>query len=590
LQPKVQNFNLKQIILNQLNSKMKTKNLHTLGIVFVAAVGLVSCNGLGKMVKKADTVTYTVTPQPLEMHGDTVAVTISGKYPPKYFGKKVVLTVTPKIGEHALKALTLVGEKATGAGTKIAFKAGGSFSYSDRIAYTPDMKNTDLKIGATGVVKSKSKEIPAKKIGDGTIITPLLTTQDEKAILGPDKFVKVLPVSADLEIFFIINESTVRPSEISRKETKDFKAFCKRAENKGFAMKGMSVSAYASPDGELSKNANLAEERAKHTIKAMMDELKKDKVNAGKEESFYTKSTTAEDWDGFKKLMEASDIKDKDLILRVLTMYTDGDQREKEIKNLSQTWTVLKEKILPKLRRSVSVLNCDSTGRTDERISQLATSSPDSLNNEEILYAATLTKDMNTKMTIYKAAEKRFPNDWRSANNVAYIALMQNKAGDAETELQKADKLSPNNPAVMNNLGIVSRWKGDRKKAKDYYSKAGSSPEVSYNLGVIAILDGKYSDAVSKMNGANTFNSALAKVLAGQADAGAQTLDNSPVKDDALSYYLKAVIGARTSKTDMVISNLKAAIAKDGAYKDMARTDLEFFKQRDNADFKSITQ
>jgi Flp pilus assembly protein TadD len=569
---------------------MKTKNLHNLGLVFLGAVGFVSCNGLGKMVKKADTVTYTVTPQPLEMHGDTVAVNISGKYPAKYFGKKVVLTVTPKLGDHALKPTTLIGEKAAGSGTKIKYKEGGSFSYSDKIAYSPDMKNADLKITASGTVKKTTKEIPAKKIGDGTIVTPLLTQPDEKGIMATDKFQKVLPVSAELEIFFVINESTVRPSEISRKETKEFKAFTKRAENKGFAMKNMNVSAYASPDGELSKNANLAEERAKHTITAMMAELKKDKVNAGKDESFYNKVTTAEDWEGFKKLLEASDIKDKDLILRVLSMYQDGDQREKEIKNLSQTWTVLKETILPKLRRSVSTLNCDSLGRTDDRITVLAGTAPDSLNNEEILYAATLTKDLNTKMNIYKAAEKRFPNDWRAANNVAYIALMQNKANDAETELMKADKLSPNNPAVMNNLGIVYRWKGDRKKAKEYYAKAGNSTEVSYNLGVIAILDGKYSDAVSKMGNANTFNAALAKVLNGQGDAAAQTLDNSPGKDDAISYYLKAIIGARSGKTDMVISNLKAAIAKDGSYKEMARTDLEFFKMRDNADFKSITQ
>jgi tetratricopeptide (TPR) repeat protein len=569
---------------------MKTKNLHNLGIVFVAAVGFVSCNGLGKMVKKADTVTYTVTPQPLEMHGDTVAVAISVKYPAKYFGKKVVLTVTPKLGEHALKPATLVGEKATGAGTKIGYKTGGSFSYTDRIAYAPDMKNTDLKITASGAVKSKTKEIPAKKIGDGTIVTPLLTVKDEKAILAPDKFQKVLPVSKELEIFFIINESTVRPSEISRTETKEFKAFCKRAENKGFAMKNMNVSAYASPDGELSKNANLAEERAKHTITAMMAELKKDKVTAGKEESFYNKVTTAEDWEGFKRLMEASDIKDKDLILRVLTMYTDGDQREKEIKNLASTWTVLKEKILPKLRRSVSTLNCDSMSRTDARITALVNSTPDSLHIEEILYAATLTKDLNEKMSIYKTAEKKFPNDWRAANNVAYIALMQNKASDADAELQKADKLSPNNPAVMNNMGIVARWNGDRKKAKDYYAKAGSSTEVSYNQGVVAILDGKYSDAVAKFGSANTFNAALAKTLAGQLDAASQTLDNSPGKDDAISYYLKAIIGQRSGKTDMAISNLKAAIAKDGSYKEMARLDLEFFKIRDNADFKAVTQ
>jgi hypothetical protein len=569
---------------------MKTKNLHYLGVVIVAAVGMVSCDGLGKMVKKADTVTYTVTPQPLEMHGDSVAVAISGKYPAKYFGKKVVLTVTPKLGDHALKPVTLVGEKAVGSGTKIGYKTGGSFSYADKIAYTPDMKNADLKITASGAVKSKTKEIPAKKIGDGTIVTPLLTKPDEKGIMANDKFLKVMPVSAELEIFFVINESTVRPSEISRKETKEFKAFTKRAEAKGFTMKNMNVSAYASPDGELSKNANLAEERAKHTIKAMMEELKKDKVTAGKEESFYNKVTTAEDWEGFKKLMEASDIKDKDLILRVLSMYTDGDQREKEIKNLSQTWTILKEKILPKLRRSVSTLNCDSMGRSDERITQLVNSTPDSLNVEEMLYAATLTKDINAKMTIYKTAEKKYPNDWRTANNVAYIALMQNKADDAQAELEKADKLSPNNPAVMNNMGIVARWKGDRKKAKEYYAKAGNSTEVSYNMGVVAILDGKYSEAVSKMGAANTFNAALAKVLAGQGDAASQTLDNSPGKDDAISYYLKAIIGARSGKNDMVISNLKSAISKDGSFKEMARMDLEFFKLRGNAEFKTITE
>jgi hypothetical protein len=569
---------------------MKTKNLHKLGVVFVAALGFVSCNGLGKMVKKADTVSYTVTPQPLEMHGDTVAVSISGKYPPKYFGKKVVLTVTPKIGDHALKPTTLVGEKAQGSGTKIAYKTGGSFSYTDKIAYAPDMKNADLKVSATGVVKSKSKDMPAKKIGDGTIVTPLLTKPDEKGMIGADKFVKSTPVSKELEIFFIINESVVRPSEISRKETKEFKSFTKYAENKGFAMKNMNVSAYASPDGELSKNANLAEERAKNTIKSMMAELKKDKVTAGKEESFYNKVTTAEDWEGFKKLMEASDIKDKDLILRVLSMYSDGDQREKEIKNLSATWTILKEKILPKLRRSVSTLNCDSLSRTDERITQLVNSTPDSLNLEEMLYAATLTKDINAKMTIYKTAEKKFPSDWRTSNDVAYIALMQNKADDAQSELDKADKLSPNNPAVMNNMGIVARWKGDRKKAKDYYAKAGSGPEVTYNLGVVAILDGKYTDAMSKFGSTNSFNAALAKVLGGQADAASQTLDASPEKDDALSYYLKAIIGARTGKTDMVINNLKSAIGKDASFKDMAKMDLEFFKIRDNADFKSITQ
>lgn len=570
---------------------MKNQSLQTLGLAFAAVVGFSACNGLGKMVKKADTVTYTVTPQPLEMHGDSVAVAISGKYPAKYFAKKATLTITPKLGTAPLKPVTLVGESAQGNGTKIKFKEGGSFSYTDKVAYTPEMKNADLTINATGAIKSKTKDFPAKKIGEGTIVTPLLVKNDEKGIVGKDNFQKVIPRKSESQIFFVINQSTVRPSELNSEEMKTMKEFIKTGVGRGYQFKNMNISAYASPDGELSLNADLAEDRANSSTKAMQSEFKKSKLDAAKEETFFNKVTTAEDWEGFKRLMEGSDIEDKDIILRVLTTYPDGEKREQEIKNISKTYTVIADKILPKLRRSVLTLNADEMSRSDERITQLANSTPDSLSVEELLYAATLTNDVNNKLTIYKAAEKQYAEDWRAANNVGYVYLMQNKAGEAEAQFQKADKLSANNPIVQNNLGIVARWKGDRKAAMEYYKKAsGAGSEVSNNMGVVHILNGDYSAAVAAYGATNSFNAALAKILNGTPDAAVSTIDNSPEKDDAMSYYLKAVAGARANKADQVVNNLKIAIQKDASIKETAKTDLEFHKWRDKEEFKAVVQ
>lgn len=579
---------------------MKNQSLQTLGLAVITAVALTSCSGLGKLVKNADKITYKVTPDPMEMHGDSITVSVTGTYPAKIFPKKATVTTIPVIkyngGEKALKPVVLVGEKVEGApkgSTMIANSKGGSFSYtSEKIAYTPEMKVATLELRAAGQVKKKSKDLPAKKVADGTIITPLLVKADDKAIIGKDNFQKVIPHSETAQIFFVINQSQVRGSEMNSAEMKTFKEYAMGAsKNPNIAFKNMNVSAYASPDGELSRNSELAEDRAKESTKSMiaMFKDKKMKVDAAAQETFYNKVTTAEDWDGFKKAMEASSIPDKELILRVLTMYPDGETREKEIKNLSKTYTEVADKILPKLRRSVLTLNVDVNSRTDEQISKLAMSAPDSLSVEEILYAATLTNDINTKLDIYKKAETKYGSDWRTSNNVGMVYLMQNKLNDAEAQFKKADGLSANNPIIQNNMGIVARWKGDRVAAMELYKKAGSAgPEVSYNMGIIEIQNGNYASAVSNFGGDNSFNSALAKLLNGNPDAAMSTIDNSTEKDAALSFYLKAIAGARQSKAEVVTTNLKVAIQKDASFKAMAKDDAEFIKFRDNAEFKAL--
>jgi len=576
--------------------------IQNVALSVLAAAALSSCAGLGSMMKKYDKmVKYEVKPSPLEMHGDTVAANVSGTYNPKYFAKKVSITITPVIkytgGEKALKPVEIQGEKVkVGSGKVVSFKEGGSFSYTDKTAYMPEMKNCELVLRIQGKKGSKTKDFPEKKIADGTIITPLLVKNDDKPLVGDHNFKKSYPVTHVSQIFFLVNMADVRSSEAKGESMLATQKFVEEKRvAKRFVFKGASVSAYASPDGELTLNENLATNRAKNTVKYFSNYAKgkgKDKkqmVPGAEVETFYTTAVTAEDWDGFKTQMQSSTIKDKELILRVLEMYPDGVKREQEIKNLSATYKEVSEVILPKLRRSVTTWNAEQMSRPDDEITKLAGTYPDSLANDEILYAATLSNDINNKLSIYKNADRLYgATDWRSPNAVGYSNILLNKPADAQIAMDKAKGLNANAPEVNNNLGILVRWSGDRKAAMDFYNKAGSSAEVGHNKGIVNIRDGKYTDAVSNFGSENSFNAALAKVLAGNGDGALTTIDASPEKEDALSYYLKAIVGARKGTADLVITNLKIAINKDASFKTKAKEDLEFFKFRDNADFKAL--
>lgn len=568
-------------------------HLSAFGLAAIAVMSLASCSGLKKMSKKEPTVLYTVTPSPLEMHGDSVAVTINVTYPAKYFAKKAVLTVTPEMGGTKFKSATLLGEKAQGTGTRINYKTGGSFTYTDKVAYNPAMDNAAFVVKANGQVKTKSKDMPERTLTSDVKLTPMLLMNDDKSIIGSDKFVKFVNRSAEGKIYYEINKSTVRPNEMKSEGMKPLNDFIALGKGKNFEFKGAAISSYASPDGEMTLNANLAEERFTSSKNAMvnMAKDKKSPLVVGQSDAFYTKQTTAEDWVGFQDLMSKSSIKDKDLILRVLQQYPDGEKREQEIKNIAAAYEEVARDILPQLRRSVVTFNAVEYSRTDAQILALARQKADSLSVEEILYAATLTNDVNEKLTFYRSAQRLYPNDWRTSNNVGCILLQQNKLQDAKVEFDKAAKVSANNPIIMNNQAICMRWMGDRKGAKEMLKKAGAAgPEVGYNLGIIAVQDGKYADALSSFGGVKDFNVALAQVLNGDLDGALRTLDASTDKEAAMAYYLRAIIGARKGDATMMNNNLRTAIQKDGSLKSKAAQDAEFQKFQDNADFKSITQ
>lgn len=560
---------------------MKSLKITAFALAIAGAFSFMACNPLSKMAKNAEAVSYSVSPDPLEMHNDSVAIEINVKYPPKYFHKKAVIDVVPTLKydgkEKEFPAQTLQGEAATADGKVINFEKGGSLKYTDVIPYEKGMEIAELHVKAVGKVKTKEKTLGELKLADGTDCTPLLVKSDDRPILGKDQFVKIIPKSFNAQINFLINSSYVQPKELNDQDMKDLKAFVEEGVKNEWVFKGMSSQAYASPDGEISVNENLANDRAESASKAADRILDRAKVEGNDAEGFYTNTGKGEDWEGFKKAMQASDIKDKDLIIRILSMYSDLNKREQEIKNLAATYVEVADKILPGLRRSMLTLSAEEQARTDQEIQAMLKSSPDSLSVEEILYAATLTNDMNEQLDIYKTAERVHPGDWRGPNNVGYILIMQNKVNDAEASFKKAESLSKDNAIIKNNLGVCARLRGNASGAMAMYNDAGGAgSEVNYNKGIIQIMKGDYSSAVSNMSGANTYNAALAKCLNGDYDAALKTLDASDDKTTAEGYYLKAVISAKKGDKAGAATALKNAIAKDASLKGDAERNIVF--------------
>lgn len=572
---------------------MKKQNFKKYLIVSIAGATMIACNPLNNMTKRAEEVTYSVTPNPLEMHGDSIQVSISGAIPPRFFNKKVSVEVTPTLnyGENktAFDKIVLVGEDSEVEGQKIPYEKGGNFAYMAMIPYEDGMQVSTLDAVAVGMYKGKEKAFDPRQIATGTIITPAWAMEDDRVILGADNFEKVVPKQQTATINYLVNSAQVRSSELSDEDIKMLANWMEEmAGNPMFEFKNVEVTAYASPEGELSLNSNLADNRASSAASAVDRMMSRRKIDDSAE-GFYNKMGKGEDWDGFKKAMQASDIKDKNLILRVLEMYEDNIKREEEIRNLAETFEVIQEEILPNLRRSELTVKGVLNSFSDEKIKEFAKSNPDTLSAEELLYAATMYDGMDDKMTIYNTYAKMYADDWRGPNNVGYVYFMQNNMESAKAEFDKANSLAPGNKVVSNNLGAYERANGNLEKAMEYYEAAkGAGEAVGNNIGYLQLKSGDYVSAVSNYGSMKTFNAALAQTLNKDYQTALQTIDNSPAADQAGGYYLKAVIGARMADQNMVISNLKSAIAKDASLKANAKDDAEFASYKDNAEFQAL--
>jgi len=554
------------------------------GFVAVAVLGatISGCKLLGEL-------DYELDHDPVQMHGDSVRVKVTVTVPKKGINAKTVAEITPKLGDKSFKAISLQGEKAEGNGIVIP-KEGKKVSYEDVVAYDSSMENADLNIVGTAKMKKKEIEVPLTKIADGTIITPFLVQADDKVLLGNDAFQRVTEEVFAAQINYLKGKHNVRPTELKDQDIKDLQSFLANAQsNEKIEPKRVDLVAYASPEGEISKNNDLAANRATSGQEASISIAKKAKNEKVQSEDVYNPQPKGEDWEGFAKLLDESDIADKELIKRVLEMYKDPATREAEIKKMAKTYRELEKSILPPLRRTQIKVVYDLTGYSDEELIALSKSNPDTLKVEELLFTATLTEDLNEKLRLYKEVVRIYPNDWRGYNNVGYVYYMQNKLADAKASFEAAAGKAENNE-THNNLGAIARIEGNREKARELLEKAGSADETKYNLGIIAIQDGEYEVAISNMGDEKTFNKALAQLLNEAYDDALSTIDASEDKDSALGYYLKAIIGSRKGNFDMLKNNLTSAISKDASLKEKASKDREFIKFFENADFQAIVK
>lgn len=572
------------------------RTLRTVAVFTLAGFVISSCASLNKMKKMEKDIAYKVTPEVLEAKGGQVDLKIDATIPAKYFNKKVTLVATPVLkfqngGEKAYEPKTFQGEKVQGNNEVVPYAESKTVSYNGSVPFEEGMRVSGLYVKFVGSKGAKSVDYESRKIADGVLATATMVNNAPAIAIGADQFERITKEEQEAAIYYLINSAQIRTKEIKSEEIKAMEKFIKDAKAaEDMELKNIQIQSYASPDGPMSLNEKLADNREGAADKFVKNSMKKNKIDEYKNLDFFKKYVVAEDWEGFKKAMEASNIRDKELILRVLAMHSDPEVREREIKNISSAFSTIADQILPKLRRSKFIVNAERIGKSDEQIRDLAKSNPSALNVEELLCAATLFDNNGDKLAIYETAMKQFPNDWRGFNDAGMILFEMGKVDQAKADFQKADQMSANNKVVKNNLGAVALKNGNVKEAEVLFGAAtGAGDEVNYNKGIVAIMNGDYKAAVDYFGKCNCENAALANLLAGNNNEAAKKLNDNK-SESALSSYLKAVVAARNNDTNAVLSNLKAACAKDAAMKQLAATDLEFAKLFENADFKAIVK
>ncbi len=600
-------------------------------LLFFTAVIFNSCI-LKKMVKNASKVEFKTSPDRLEMHAGMVEINGSFTFPPKYFGKRARLTMTPSLksddgsDEIVFPIKTVIGEKFMDNYPIVIFKTGkiqenpmkeeytDSYEFKDVIPYKKSMRMSDLNLRfQIATDKGKTSQVVSIKIADGVITTPELVGDGLIVDLGSqigelmlDTFVikesevtkttitetKIENDANSVEIYFELQKSDVKSGEIRKGKVKDLiTSIVNAAKDPEKRIKSITIKSYASPDGPSDLNANLVKRRGASSQKALENALKKAKIE-GKINFISTKTTNAEDWEGFERFIKKTskiEKNKKDMILRVLRDKKDPEAREQEIKNITEVYEELKTEVLPYLRRSIIKFEYQTITGGDTTSSDIKTADPMDIQKGDFLKASSVI-DISERETAYKVYTNKHPNDRRGWNNLAVTQAEQGKFDDAKINFEKVLDLVDDNPIAYNNLGAISMAEGDDNTAWDYFIKseeAGcNSPALGYNMGVILIKRAKYKEAVKKMSG-NSFNKALAQTLSGNNNAAIKTL-NSMNNDNAIFYYLKAVTAAKAKNEKDVYENLKIAVSKDENLKSYAQNDLEFEKYFNKKGFKYI--
>ena len=534
--------------------------------------------GCGKKMNQFAADYFSTNPNPLEVVGQNVPATVTGNIPPKFFVKNATVTVTPYLTfdntELAGNPMTFQGEKVRGNNRVISYDNGGTVTIPVNYVYQPAMQRSELYLGFTVDQKGKQYVLPRVKVADGVIATAALAdagTVDPAT--AADKFQRIINEKYKADILFLINVANLRDSQLNSADMKSWNEQVAAASaDDRREIKELNIESYASPDGPYDFNAKLAEKRETNTKGYLEKKLKKENISNFGE---LTANFTPEDWEGFQKLVSESNIQDKDLILSVLKMYQDPEVRDREIRNMSSVFDELAETILPKLRYSRLTASVDVIGKSDDELNKAFDTDPSTLTVDEILYTATLTNDLNRKKAIYTAATKFYPNDYRGFNNLGMVLYQQGDYDAAMSNFKKAASINANAPEVQMNQGLVALVNNDFRAANQAFGKAGGLPELGSALGVYYLQQGDVNAAVKAFGNDKSNNAALAQILSKDYSKAKTTLAGIQAPD-ATTYYLMAVLGARTNNEQAVLANLRQAIKLDNTLAKQAANDLEF--------------
>lgn len=552
---------------------MQTKNLLFLSAASVLM--LTSCSSkLGAL--SADNI--KVVPNPMETEAGQVPVTINGIFPEKYMKKKAVVTVTPVLRYNgqsvAGSPATFQGEKVQGNDQTISYLVGGHYTMKSNFKYVPEMQKSELYLTFDAKVGKKAVNVPEIKVADGIIATSELykeTMKSSQACLMPDAFQRIVEQKQVANVNFLIQQAELRKSELKNNSVKEFVNLLNEINNdrERLNLTNIEVSAYASPDGGVKLNDKLANKRQQNSEKFVGQQLKKAKMQADVDANY-----TAQDWEGFQELVKASNIQDKDVILRVLSMYKDPEEREAQIKSMSSAFRELADGILPQLRRARMTINYELIGRSDAQIEEQLKADAKELSVEEMLYSATLTNDCAEKAARYTKTAEIYPNDARAFNNLATLAYANGDYNKAKDYLNKAVAVSNKAAEAKANLGMIALQSGDVKTAETLISQAAGANGLGEVLGNLHIAQGNYAQAAIDFGNSNSNSAALAQLLNKDYASALQTL--SRVKNaNGVTDYLKAIINARQGNNSAAAEALKSALAKDPSLQKYAANDLE---------------
>ena len=562
---------------------MTYRNLLKITTALLLAVLVSSC---ACRLKPLNGSAAQVDPNPLTLVGTQIPGQVRLTLPAKWCHKRAIVNITPQLRYAGTsvtgQTVTIQGENVRDNYQTISYERGGSVIVPFAFEYKPGMEQSDLYLTFTATVKGKQVNLPAIKVARGTIMTAgLASISDVTPALARDAFQRVIKEQYTADLKFLINRAEVRAAELNKREVKDWQDVVDNAYQVPNQEVDIEIQAYASPDGAQDFNERLSAQRERNTSSVIARKLGKKKIEVN---AHYT----AEDWDGFQKLLEASNIQDKELVLRVLSMYPDPEDREREIRNLSHVFTQLADEILPELRRSRLNANVRIIGKSDDELKMFMAQRPGRLTIEEILYTATLYDNAREQMNAYQQATQLYPNDYRAYNNIGTLYLAQGNYEQAASYFAKAQKIQPNAASNMNEA-LLALDRGDLAAAQRLMGSAVEVPEAGQGIGLLQMHEGKYADAIRSFGNTPSNTLAIAQIMQGQYADATRTLA-AVAQPNGETAYLKAVVAARTNDLQGLISNLRSAIAQDSSYALRAQRDLEFAAFSQTPEFVALVK